>query len=271
MTQATLTLELPDGFDPVADLGVDEEGYPLRIRCRADDSLMALVPAGMSVIGTNHGPDDAKPRKTVYLDAFYMDITEVTVRQFLQYLDQADRVTQATVQKVESLSRPLDYPAVGLTYVEVTDYLQWSGKMLPTEAEWEKAARGPQGFDTPWGNGRAVWAKRRTYRQLDPVKSFRTDLSPYGIYDLAGNAREWCIDWYTENSHSEIPSWSPGEDVPRDAKNWYGPRRSRGRSAKVVKGNGPDWRSWYREGFTLSTRESNLGFRGVLRFHKLPQ
>lgn len=271
MTRATLTLTLPAGFQPVPEFGVDEEGYPLRIRCAKDGSLMALVPAGASVIGTNQGPEDAKPRKSVFIDAFYMDITEVTVRQFLQFVESSDRSIQAAMQRLESLHRPLDFPAVGLTYVEATDYLKWVGKSLPTEAEWEKAARGPQGFDTPWGNERAVWARRRTNRQLDAVKSFRTDLSPYGIYDLAGNAREWCYDWYTETSHAEIPSWSPGEEVPRDAKNWSGPRRSRGRSLKVVKGNGPNWKSWYRQGLTLSTREDNLGFRGVLRFHKLAE
>ena len=125
--------------------------------------------------------------------------------------------------------------------------------------EWERAARTEAGWRTPWGNGRAIWSRSRELHQIDPVMSFRTDVSPYGVFDLAGNAREWVSDWYSDTAFADAAK------RPLDLPNWPGQRKPSIDNHRVVKGNGPDWSVWHRAAQHMSHEAADIGFRCVLR------
>ena len=255
----TNKLPLPAGFSAIAAEGFSESGHPWRIRCEKDKSVMALVPAGTSPIGTDSGPAEAGPPLTVYLDNFYIDTTEVTLAQFATFRNAAKAERGRTLREPLNATSPPDHPALGVAWSEIHFYLTWSGKELPNEAEWEKAARGEKGFEHPWGAGRVVWARSRRIDQIDPVKSFRGDHSVYGLYDLAGNAREWCIDYFSPNAYSQAAASGPV------AREWKGPRRTAAESNRVVRGGGPNWKSWHRAAANAQEQQPLIGFRCVLR------
>jgi len=111
-----------------------------------------------------------------------------------------------------------DHPIVNVTYDDAVAYCNWAGVELPTEAQWEKAARGTDGRIWPWGN---KWDNRKCHSgesgidKTTPVGSFPSGASPYGVMDMAGNVWEWCADWYDENYYQNSPSRNP--QVPRPA------------------------------------------------------
>jgi formylglycine-generating enzyme required for sulfatase activity len=218
---------------------------------------MALVPAGEFTMGSTLKADE-KPVHRVYLDAFSMDKYHVTVGQYAKYLE----ATGAEVPpEWEFMNEPLHQkrPVVNVSWSDAATYCKWAGKRLPTEAEWEKAARGTDGRLYPWGNeaptrlhanfGKKEWA---SHMALVPVGMFEMGKSPYGIYDLAGNAWEWVNDWYDHDYYKKSPT-----------KNPQGP--STGKS-KVVRGG--NWlyvqeflRSSFRFNADPSGRQFGYGFR----------
>jgi len=176
---------------------------------------MVLVPAGEFTMGSPTGDADEQPAHRVLLDAFYMDKYEVTVRQYAAFLQEAggDRPLEwKTMNKTAHQNRPV----MGVDWAEAARYCKWAGKRLPTEAEWEKAARGTDGRLYPWGNepptplhanyGKKDW---HSHEALAPVGSFEAGKSPYGIYDMAGNVWEWVSDWYDEAYYKSSPSQNP--------------------------------------------------------------
>jgi formylglycine-generating enzyme required for sulfatase activity len=253
-------VKLPEGFEPIAEAGYHESGLPLRIRCVEDGSEMALIPSGPAVLGANSGPENARPRVTVELDAYYIDEHEVTVSQYEKFRNWWRETKRRLLENPANAGSGADQPAAGIAWGDARNYARWLGKELPTEAQWEKAARGEQAFNHPWGNGRALWTRPRSQDQIDAIKSHISDVSVYGVYDLAGNVREWCLDWYSDQGHREAAGKGASEVI-----NWEGVKYPSSPNLRVVKGNGPDWNAAHRSGVNLGERSPAIGFRCVLR------
>jgi formylglycine-generating enzyme len=226
------------------------------IRSEPDGAVMALVSGGLGVQGAD-GAATAAPRHPIDVDAFYIDVHEVTVEKYLRFREatKGDKTPPGIPANASSPQQP----AVGISWRDAMQYAKWAGKELPTESEWEKAARGFKGFTYPWGEDRAVWERHREAGQIDDVGSFRTDESVYGVFDLAGNAREWCQDFFAEDAYKQAPA--PGSAA---ARNWKGPRTDKA-SRRVVKGSPTGWELWAREGMSMTERAPKIGFRCVLR------
>jgi formylglycine-generating enzyme required for sulfatase activity len=257
----TSAVSLPKGFSPVAGSRIDQSGYPTRISSDSDGALMALVPGGLGVQGADASAS-AAPRHPIDVDAFYIDVHEVTVEKYLKFRE-ASKGDKTPPGLPNNASQP-QQPAVGINWRDAMQYARWAGKELPTESEWEKAARGFHGFTYPWGEGRAVWERRRDVGQIDDVGSFRTDESVYGVFDLAGNAREWCQDFFAEDAYKQAPAAGSAA-----ARNWKGPRTDKA-GRRVVKGSSTGWELWAREGLSMTEHFPKVGFRCVLRLSQGP-
>ena len=252
-------LKLPAGFEALADAGFLEDGMPLRIRCTKTSSVLAYVPAGVVRIGTNSGPSESQPEFSVHVDAYYMEVFEVTAEQFEAYR-QDMKEKKKPIPTTLNPTAPQRMPVLGVPWGNAQAYARWAGMDLPSEVELEKAARGPNSLRTPWGDGRAVWPNKRLPDTITFAGSYASDMSPYGIYDLAGNAKEWCNDQYSDQAYREA-SGTTGE-APH---NWNGPRKLLVANQRVVKGGGADWSAWSRQGREIGRGFPDVGFRCVLR------
>ena len=176
---------------------------------------MALVPAGEFMMGSSAGDADERPVHRVYVDAFLMDKYEVTVEQYAAFL-QAKWIDRPTDWKTMNQSSHQKRPVANVDWADADAYCRWVGKRLPTEAEWEKAARGTDHRLYPWGNesptrvyanlGKETWSN---HWALSTVGSYEDGKSPYGIYDMAGNVWEWVSDWYDPNYYKTSPAQNP--------------------------------------------------------------
>lgn len=188
---------------------------------------MCLVPASDFLMGSNRGDPDERPAHRVYLDAFRIDRTEVTNEQYGRFLDWIRRSgdhrsycfpgepagkdhTPANWDQVRW--NGLKQPVVGVDWFDASAYARWAGKRLPTETEWEKAARGTDGREYPWGNpwdpDRCCWDGNFDGSSRE-VGSFPTGASPCGALDMAGNVWEWCADWYGGEYYASSPRRNP--------------------------------------------------------------
>lgn len=255
-------IAFPPGFAAVADADgrTALEGLPRQIRCVRDGSIMVLVPGGQFIQGNSAGKD--APEHPVYLEHFYIDAYEITSAQYEQYREIIRREKRPVPRAPDGRARSPQDPVTGITWGDAQTYARWAGKELPTEAQWEKAARGEQGFQHPWGNGVHLWHRVRKSGQIDPVGSFPTDKSPYGAFDLAGNAREWCVDWYSANGYQE--AIRKGENGV--ARNPTGPAFPEAEKLRVARGGDPEWRVWVRGSASNTERPVDVGFRCVLTF-----
>ncbi len=149
---------------------------------------MVLVPAGEFIMGENNRSPDESPRRKVFVPAFYIDKYEVTNEEFKKvFPDYNFPKEQAR------------YPVTGISWDEAMSYAARVGKRLPTETEWEKAARGEDGREYPWGNEFSESYCNSKEKNLDSpaaVGSYISGVSPYGCFDMAGNMYEWVSDWY---------------------------------------------------------------------------
>ena len=149
----------------------------------------------------------SSPRHKISLSAFYMDKCEVTVAQYAGFAQAVGKKTPPQPPE----STPL-YPVLSINWHDADAYCKWAGKRLPTEAQWEKAARG--GSDTGWHFGtdngllaEYAWYGDNSGGHAHPVGQKRPN--QYGLYDMAGNAGEWCADFYSENYYKNSPRNNP--------------------------------------------------------------
>jgi formylglycine-generating enzyme required for sulfatase activity len=196
-------------------------------RWTKDNSVMVKVPAGTFRMGSTDGDDDEKPPHDVYLSEFYIDKYEVTNRQYKQFCDATGRAAPSDPGFTGMPNYFTSYPSYPVACVSWTDaeaYATWAGKSLPTEAQWEEAARGTDGRKYPWGNEEpdaggfyranysgtdSISARRDGFRYTSPVGSYERGKSPYGCYDMAGNVWEWCQDWYDESYYGRSSGNDP--------------------------------------------------------------
>ena len=224
-----------------------------------DGMVMMFVPAGNFLMGSDHNDPDAfaheKPQREVYLDAFWMDAYEVSNALYAQFVSQTGYRTLAERQghsyKYDAswnwIPAPGIYwrnpmgdghfpddglPVVHVSFEDASAYCNWAGGRLPTEAEWEKAARGVNGLRYPWGNEfNSEYLRFHASTGPVSVDQFPQGVSPYGIYNMAGNAFEWTNDWYRVDYYSisprENPSGPPtGELRVMRGGSWHNSRRN---------------------------------------------
>lgn len=147
--------------------------------------------------------DDEGPAKMIYLSAYYIDMYEVSNDNYTDFIKATDYPAPAYWDH-RQLNQP-HQPVTGVNWYDANAYCRWTNKRLPTEAEWEKAARGPAGSIYPWGNqldyNKANFAKGRTGQKYitAPIDSYPEGKSYYGVYNMAGNVFEWVQDWYDSN------------------------------------------------------------------------
>lgn len=187
---------------------MDQAGIPMR-----------LVPAGSFLMGSENGQADEKPMHTIQLDAYYIDKYEVTNASYKTCVAAGvcpdSRVTDlGSLLSYSKLPIYDDYPAA-VDWEEAKTFCGWRGAQLPTEAQWEKAARGTEGRTYPWGDGadcsKANFHDKNFACAGNPVQvgSFEDGKSVYGLYDMAGNILEWVADWYSETYYQDSPSINP--------------------------------------------------------------
>ncbi|UCH93309.1 MAG: SUMF1/EgtB/PvdO family nonheme iron enzyme [Candidatus Aminicenantes bacterium] len=251
------------------------------VKYETEDSEMILIPGGNFIYGGREDDKEAsaweKPRQTIYLPAFYMDIYPVTNRQYCQFLNEVNP-GEEKLQNWISLSGEEgnekcrinkkkniywfepgyeDYPVIYVSWFGAEAYAQWAGKRLPDEVEWEKAARGTEGRRYPWGNEfnkNLCNSAESGIGHTTPVNAYPQGKSLYGCFDMAGNVWEWCADWFDENNDKTGPGSSlkgPKYGTTRIARggSWF--IDSRNCRASNRTGNSPDYR-FHSLGFRLA-------------------
>ena len=191
-----------------------------------DRAPMILVPAGPFPMGVPKGDRDGGrdeyPRHEVVLDNYYIDIYEVTHGRYAEFVKATGHRTpvnpkypKRTLWKDRLPDSLAERPVINVDWQDADAYCRWAGKRLPTEAEWEKAARGTDDRRFPWGNVEPThkhlnfnqqWRGEKT---LMPVGSYEAGKSPFGAYDMAGNVWEWVADWYDPLYYEKSPAVNP--------------------------------------------------------------
>jgi len=213
---------------PPAEKPADSSKTPPRQSLPED---MVKVPAGFFIMGSDFRGRDERPAHSVYLDAFHIDKYEVSARQYAEFLNETGRndsyyrINQYGTLEYDEKFHPKkgSYPINNVSWMGADAYCRWKNKRLPTEAEWEKAARGVNGRLYPWGNNSpGPWDARfyQFWEQLGmdvmvPVDSMPDGKSPFGVYHMAGNVKEWVDDWYDSEyyksrAHQMNPKSPPG-------------------------------------------------------------
>ena len=236
---------------------------------------MVLIPAGEFIMGTDKIDEenthqkigaikplylDQHPIRKIFLDAYYIDKYEVTNDEYKKFLDASGYDELPSHWENGSYAYGTEkYPVTHVTWREALSYALWTQKTLPTEAQWEKAARGPDGRVFPWGDD---YEKGKSNIDIDGIRalakvgSYPGDISPYKVYDMAGNVMEWTMNWY----------------LPYPGNTYKNPRF--GKILKVLRGNafqkaGHYFLDAYRYSFARTEADpseyfENVGFRCVL-------
>jgi len=194
-------------------------GDPRDTQVSTQDGMeLVYIPAGEFIMGSkfSYNEKSEKPSHLVNLDAYWIDRTEVTNAMYSLC------VTAGFCDVTGDYSRTRDtysgnpeysnYPAISVNWFQAQAYCSWAGRRLPTEAEWEKAARGTDGRIYPWGDESPTCNLANFYDCIgdtNMVGSYPNGASPYGLLDMAGNVREWVADWYSENYYESSPIFNP--------------------------------------------------------------
>ena len=238
---------------------------------------MVRVPAGPFLMGSTKKVDRnaypaESPQRQIHLDTFDIDKYEVTALQFLKFVVATNRppLLDWRYDGGNFQLSMANHPVMHVTWYDADAYCTWAGKRLPTEAEWEKAARGEDGRIYPWGNQMAGLTRAnygRTglsgpvrdrperlllYPPIIAVDKYDNSVSPYGVYQMAGNVAEWVADWYDKDYYASLPDRNP-----------KGPEQGTQRS---FRGGGwmdstPSVRAAQRNGADPDTKMNWLGFR----------
>jgi serine/threonine-protein kinase len=182
-----------------------------------DGMTLLHVPAGDFTMGSDNGESDEKPPHAVYLDAFWIDQTEVTNAMYAKCVQDGacNRPSSiASHRRDRYYGNPEfdNYPVIYVSWEDARAYCVWADRRLPTEAEWEKAARGENALIYPWG-GDAPTDNLLNYnddaRDTTEVGTYPNGASPYGALDMAGNVWEWVADWYDKTYYAASPASNP--------------------------------------------------------------
>ncbi|WP_165226587.1 SUMF1/EgtB/PvdO family nonheme iron enzyme [Aquisphaera insulae] len=255
-TPAARQLPPPAGFRAKPEAGYDESGWPLVIVGDRDGAPMVFVPGGVITLGDDAGAGSRIAPRQVELTPYYMDQHEVTLRQFKVFLGE----TRYKGQPPRSWSdeyRTNPNEQMPLTMVNLRDataFAEWAGKKIPSEAQWELAARSTDGRTYPWGNDPAKGTRPPGAIKFDPAGAFPADVSAYGVLDLGGNVLEWTRDPYDARSYRD-----PAADGSDSAS--FGRLRT---FDAVVKGDRKVNRASFRQGINADKRMNYVGFRCVL-------
>ncbi len=235
-----------------------------------DGASMVLIPAGEFLMGTSisnrDGGRDEYPQRPIFLNAFYIDVYEVTNGRYLDFimatkhrLPENPRDKKLTLWKESTVPDIFkDHPVVNVDWQDAAAYCAWASKRLPTEAEWERAARGTSGRRFPWGDVEPTRVMANYLNQwrdgaaLEPVGAHPQGASAEGVQDLEGNVWEWVADWYDPHYYENGP-----------ARNPHGPTEG---TRRVIRGSGweseaPSLRAAHRLSSDPKNRNHSLGFR----------
>jgi len=296
---------LPEGFAPlVGHYGTgnpddDYMGWPRYIVSERDNMIMCYVPTQEFTMGGGLQVDEV-PARTVVVNHFYIDLHEVTNSQFHQFARSAKRhgakacnLDQYKEYWIPGLNN--NHPVRNVSWRQALAYAQWAGKCLPTEAQWEAAARGIDRRIYPWGNEDVSEVTRflcnaRTgledydgYSYTAPVMNFAAGVSPFGVFNMSGNVWEWCDDYYDPGRYAYPSAEDPATGLERGPKpfgdsNYPNPLDKDIREARVGPLRGDErvirggsfadpierCRVDTRAGARPDVHQNNIGFRCVL-------
>jgi formylglycine-generating enzyme required for sulfatase activity len=226
-------------------------------------ATLQFIPKGEFIMGSESGNSNVRPPHKVYLSDYYIDIHEVTNKQYKECV--IDKVCDEPSNENTPLrnyyyndSQYADYPVVWVTWNMAKTFCEWRDAQLPTEAQWEKAARSPDSRSYPWGE--EISCKNANFAgcvgDTLVVGLFENGKSVYGVYDMVGNVSEWVADWYSEDYYSQ------------DTQGQFDPLGPGNGDLRVVRGG-----SWYVKynGIKIFERiarppsfvDKDLGFRCV--------
>jgi formylglycine-generating enzyme required for sulfatase activity len=253
-----------------ADFPLSEWLHPAPlIENSKDSSLLVLIPGGTFLAGGGQSEDDDDETFEVELPPYYMGLHAVTNKQYGRFVsetghrppDESDE-NEAIWSGTEFPTDKADHPVVCVNWLDAIAYCQWAGLRLPGELEWEKGARGVDGRNFPWGQ---KWARTKCRNDENKgqgttceVWKYGAAVSPWGLYQMAGNVWEWCADWYAAKAYDR---YRRGDLTSPP-----------GGSARVLRGGSwweddPDcFRCAFRDKIRPGHRDGNRGFRVARNF-----